>query len=94
MNACASYSVVVALVLVGIVALLCSSSSSQESYVDLSQSEFLPKTVSFLERRQCYFPPPDYGQYTYAGCRCSRVGTPMHNGVVKWQNSGLYTFPR
>lgn len=51
--------------------------------------EFQPVT-DFLSRRQCYFPGPDYGQYTYAGCRCSRVGTQMNNGTVAYDDSALY----
>jgi hypothetical protein len=54
--------------------------------------EFQPVT-DFLSRRQCYFPGPDYGQYTYAGCRCSRVGTQMNNGTVAHDDAALYQPP-
>jgi hypothetical protein len=44
----------------------------------------------FLSRRLCSFPEPDYGQYTYGGCRCSRIGVPMNNGMRSHDDSGLY----
>lgn len=52
--------------------------------------DFKPGCVDFLTRRQCYFRGPDYGQYSYAGCRCSRVGVQMNNGTIGYDDAGLY----
>lgn len=90
---CVYYAVVVGAIVVAILYII---SSSNEAY----QAE----NVDFLTRRQCYFRQPDDGQLSYAGCRCSRVGTQMNNGVVvgsllsngelaSYGQSGLYLPP-
>lgn len=96
-NQCLLYAMVVAALVVGIVYMVssaCSASSeSSESYATSADEDinFVP-VQDFLSRRQCYFPGPDYGQYSYAGCRCSRVGTQMNNGEVDG-DAGLYEPP-
>lgn len=50
----------------------------------------------FSDNKEAYtggcvaFPGPELGQNTFAGCRCSRVGTPMNNGV-RTLDSALYS---
>lgn len=65
----------------------------KKTYNAVNDSPIFQPVVGFLERRLCRFPDPDYGQYTFGGCRCSRVGTPMSNGTVAWQDTGLFDKP-
>lgn len=100
-NNCLVYAVVVSLLVVAILFIVLNDSSSSENYacfrdqlrdrsmdmpVVSSGIDFVP-VADFATRRQSYFNQPDNGQYSYAGCRCSRVGTQMNNGTT---NSQLY----
>lgn len=92
MSKCLIYAIVVGLLVVAILFNVCESAKS-EAYTNTDTSiNFVPVT-DFLTRRQCYFTQPDYGQLTYAGCRCSRVGTMMNNGEVTYDDVGLYQEP-
>lgn len=98
LDQCLMYAIIVSILLVTIVMILCHSSQPQKSEEDYEMvmmtnavsddPMFHAPPVSMLQKRLCSFPDPDYGQYSYAGCRCSRVGTPMSNGTLK--NDQLY----
>lgn len=95
MNECLVYAIVIALLIVAILFSVCDSAKTDEGYSnhnDNDEYQFEP-VMDFLTRRQCYFTQPDYGQLSYAGCRCSRVGTMMNNGEVTYDDSGLYEEP-
>lgn len=75
-NQCGVAALVVAGLLLAILLLLSGEKASSESYTGGCVA----------------FPDPDYGQYSYAGCRCSRVGEMMNNGIRSSVNdSGLYS---
>lgn len=88
MKSCVWYALIVAALVVAIVYMVSTSCSENYKYIDGDFDQ-----PDFLTRRQCYFRRPDYGQLTYAGCRCSRVGTIMNNGGVNDDDSGLYKLP-
>lgn len=94
MNECLVYAIVIALLIVAILFSVCDSAKSDEGYkrTEDDSINYVPVT-DFLTRRQCYFTQPDYGQLSYAGCRCSRVGTMMHNGEVTYDDAALYQEP-